>query len=128
MAVTVVAVEEEGEVSTAEAAVASMVVVAMAEAASMAEGTAAIAAVCTEVAATTEGWAEVRRQHTVPPPEELGLRRAEVFVTPRPDGIRFKDQATAAAWPTVGAWLQRTARALPTVSGTPSEARTMRAP
>ena len=98
MAVTVVVVVA-AVVVVSTAAAASMVVVAMAVAASMAAGIppAAITAVCTEVVAATEGWAEGRRRHAVPAPEGPGLRRAEVLVTPRLDGIRLEDQETVAA-------------------------------
>lgn len=95
MAVTAGAAAEV-VVSTAAAASA---VAAMAVAASMAAGIPpeAITAVCTEVVATTEGWAEGRRRHAVPAPEGPGLRKAEVLVTPRLDGIRLEDQETVAA-------------------------------
>lgn len=96
MAVTAGVAAAEVVVSTAAAASA---VVAMAVAASMAAGIppAAITAVCTEVVAATEGWAEGRRRHAVPAPEGPGLRKAEVLVTPRLDGIRLEDQETVAA-------------------------------
>lgn len=95
MAVTVVV----GAVVVVSTAAAASAVVAMTVAASMAAGIppAAITAVCTEVVAATEGWAEGRRRHAVPAPEGLGLRRAEVLVTPRLDGIRLEDQETVAA-------------------------------
>jgi hypothetical protein len=98
MAVTVV-VAAVAVVVVSTAAAASAVVVAMAVAASMAAGipAAAITAVCTEVVAATAGWAEGRRRHAVPAPEGPGLRRAEVLVTPRLDGIRLEDQETVAA-------------------------------
>lgn len=88
-----------GAVVVVSTAAAASAVVAMAVAASMAAGIppAAITAVCTEVVAATEGWAEGRRRHAVPAPEGPGLRKAAVLVTPRLDGIRLEDQETVAA-------------------------------
>lgn len=128
MAATV-EVEVEVEVSTVAVVVDSTAAAALA-ADSMVEGipTAAHAVVCTEVAAATDGWAEDRHRHVVPAHRGLGRRRAEVIVTPRLAGIRLDDRETAGAWLHLAApvWLWRTARVLPTVSGTPSEAPTVR--
>lgn len=128
MAATVVAAAVA--VSTVAVVVDSTAAAAMAAVASMVEGipTAALAVVCTEVAAATYGWAEDRHRHVVPAHRGLGRRRAEVIVTPRLAGIRLEDRETAGAWLHLAApvWLWRTARVLPTVSGTPSEAPTVR--
>lgn len=111
----------EAEVSTAVEAAASTVVALM-EVATVVALSAAIAVGvrCTAVAADMEGWAEGRHRRAVPVEEERGPRRAEVFGTPRRDGIRLRDPE-AVALETARARLAFTPR-LRMDNGTPLEA------
>ena len=139
MAVTAAEVEVPTAVVVASTGAALLAEVSMAGvatlevAATMVEDipTAAIVAVgepaqCTALTgteATTAGPADIRRPRAVSAQEQEGAgpRRPEVLVTPRRDGIRLEDQSMEAQ-AIAGAWLQVAQPALPTGSGTPSEA------
>lgn len=117
----VVTAEVAEEALTAAVAVAFTAVVEVAAStaavATTADRTAAIGQVlCTEAVAVPEGWGENQHQPATPARQEVRLHR--LVPTPRRDGTRLVDLATAAARSQLMKW------ELLTVSGTPSEAPT----
>jgi len=71
-----------------------------------------------------EACAAAHLRRAIPAQPEVGPGRAEVMVTPRPDGIRSDEPAPAEAWRRLmGAWLLPI-RQLPTDDSTPSAAAT----